>query len=273
MGEDRQDLVEQVRDRYAQVARRAAGEKTAEGCCSTACCGGEGDAAAIARDLGYSEADLASAGEGNLGLGCGNPLALAALRPGMTVLDLGSGAGFDAFLAAERVGADGRVIGVDMTGEMLELARRNAAARGATNVEFRQGRLESLPVDDGSVDVVISNCVVNLVPDKAAVFAEIKRVLRPGGTLSLSDLALLSPLPESVRGDVEAYVGCIAGAAPLGTYPALLLAAGFRDVAIPRLVSAAAMVSGLEGEAPRADVAVAARALVSGVFQATKPAA
>lgn len=270
--------VEQVRERYADVARRAAGtvteEKAEKACCGTSCCGGSADAATIARGLGYSEADLAMAGEGNLGLGCGNPLALAAIRPGMTVLDLGSGAGFDAFLAAERVGPGGRVIGVDMTEEMLALARRNAAARGATNVEFRRGRLEALPVDDASVDLVISNCVVNLVPDKAAVFREVARVLKPGGTISVSDLVLLGPLPDAIRADVEAYVGCIAGASPLGEYPALLRASGLDEVTIPRLTGAGPMVEGVGGGTlARGDVAEAARVLVSAVFHARKPAA
>ena len=242
MKNDTESTVEQVRERYAAAARRAAGETDPAAlkpaCCGPTCCGGDGDAEAIAKSIGYSDADLASAGEGNLGLGCGNPLALASIRPGMTVLDLGSGAGFDAFLAAERVGPGGRVIGVDMTDEMLALARKNAVARGATNVEFRRGRLEALPVDDGSVDLVISNCVINLVPDKAAAFAEIARVLAPGGAVSISDLVLLGPLPDSVRGDVEAYVGCVAGASPLGEYPAGLLAAGLIDVSIPRIVGA-----------------------------------
>jgi SAM-dependent methyltransferase len=271
-------VVEQVRERYAGVARRAAGSEAAaergeKSCCGPTCCGDGTDTATIARGLGYSEADLATAGEGNLGLGCGNPLALAAIRPGMTVLDLGSGAGFDAFLAAERVGPGGRVIGVDMTEEMLVLARRNAAARGAANVEFRPGRLEALPVEDASVDLVISNCVINLVPDKEAVFREVARVLKPGGTISVSDLVLLGPLPDSVKTDVEAYVGCIAGASPLGEYPARLLDAGLVEVTIPRLARAASMVEGLGGGAiPRDDVARAAAVVASAVFHARKPA-
>jgi SAM-dependent methyltransferase len=279
-------LVEQVRLRYAGAAVRAGATPAAEtvkepaaaSCCSPACCGGDVDAATLARAVGYDEQDLALAGEGNLGLGCGNPLALAAIKPGMTVLDLGSGAGFDAFLAAGRVGPSGRVIGVDMTDEMLALARRNAAARGATNVEFRKGRLEALPVEDGTVDLVISNCVVNLVPDKAAAFREIARVLAPGGTISLSDLVLLAPLPESVRSSVEAYVGCIAGASPIGEYVARLHEVGLTDVQIPKVTSAALMVEGLDGAAaagtaglPPADVAAAGRVLVSAVFHARKP--
>ena len=274
MEQNAKDLVDRVRDRYAAIALRAGGtESLKPGCCGPSCCGGEGDAAKIATELGYSEEDVARAGEGNLGLGCGNPLALAAIRPGMTVLDLGSGAGFDAFLAAERVGPAGRVIGVDMTDEMLDLARKNAAARGAVNVEFRRGRLEALPVEDASIDLVISNCVINLVPEKGLVFAEIARVLKPGGTISISDLALLGPLPDSVHTDVEAYVGCIAGAALLGEYPARLLAAGFTGVSIPRLTAAGSMVDGLETRAPGADVAAAASALASAVFQATKGSA
>ena len=278
-------LVEQVRARYAGAAVRAgatSAEQTeamaAGACCGPSCCGGDTDAASLAKAIGYDEQDLAAAGEGNLGLGCGNPLALAAIRPGMTVLDLGSGAGFDAFLAAARVGPAGRVIGVDMTDEMLALARRNAAVRGATNVEFRQGRLEALPVEDASVDLVISNCVVNLVPDKAAAFREMARVLRPGGTISVSDLVLLAPLPESVRTSVEAWVGCIAGASPIGEYAARLFAVGLVDVSIPRVTNAALMVEGLDRVAgdggccpPTADVAAAGQVLVSAVFHARKP--
>ena len=279
-------LVEQVRMRYAGAAVRAGATPTAgttpvpesASCCGPCCCGGDVDAAALARAVGYDEKDLATAGEGNRGLGCGNPLALAAIQPGMTVLDLGSGAGFDAFLAAERVGPTGRVLGVDMTEEMLALARANAAKRGATNVEFRQGRLEALPVEDGTVDLVISNCVLNLVPDKAAAFREIARVLAPGGTISVSDLVLLAPLPESVRGSVEAYVGCIAGASPIGEYVTRLFEVGLTDVQIPKVTNAALMVEGLQaapgagaGGLPPADVAAAGRALVSAVFHARKP--
>jgi len=278
-------IVEQVRLRYAGAAVRAGATPTEEtakepgaSCCAPSCCGGDIDAATLARAIGYDEKDLATAGEGNLGLGCGNPLALAAIKPGMTVLDLGSGAGFDAFLAAERVGPTGRVIGVDMTEEMLELARRNAQARGATNVEFRKGRLEALPVEDGTVDLVISNCVLNLVPDKPAAFREIARVLAPGGTISVSDLVLLAPLPASVQASVEAYVGCIAGASPLGEYVTRLFEVGLADVQIPKVTSAALMVEGLErapgigqGSLPPADVAAAGQALVSAVFHARKP--
>src|SRR5512141_1116467 len=159
-----------VRDHYAAVARGEA-----------SCCGAP--AADVARSIGYSDEELALAGDANLGLGCGNPLALTELGPGMTVVDLGSGAGFDAFLAWNRVGASGRVIGVDMTDDMLALARQNAEKRNATNVEFRKGFIEKLPVEDASVDLVISNCVINLSVDKPAVFREIARVLKPGGRI------------------------------------------------------------------------------------------
>ena len=226
------DIVDRVKERYGEAARSAAsGDKA--GCCEASCCGAE-DAGAVAVRIGYEASDVAGA-DGNLGLGCGNPLALAAIRPGMTVLDLGSGAGFDAFLAAERVGPDGRVIGVDMTPDMLALARANAAKRGAMNVEFREGRIEALPVEDASVDLVISNCVINLSTDKPAVFREIARVLRPGGRVSVSDLVLVADLPEDVKQSVLEYVGCVAGALPLGAYVGLLLDAGLGDVSIARI--------------------------------------
>jgi len=167
-----------------------------------------------------------------LGLGCGNPVALASLMKGETVLDLGSGAGFDCFLAASRVGGEGRVIGVDMTPEMVEKARENARKGDFGNVEFRLGDIEDLPVGDSSVDVVISNCVINLSPDKRRVFSEAFRVLRPGGRLMVSDVVLLKPLPKSLLDSVEAYVGCVAGAAIKDEYLEGMRAAGFRDVAI-----------------------------------------
>ncbi len=262
------DIVEQVKERYGEAARRAA----------------PGDGAAEqARALGYSDAELAQAGEGNLGLGCGNPLALARIQPGMTVLDLGSGAGFDAFLAAERVGSGGRVLGVDMTPDMLELARRNASARGAQNVEFREGRIEALPVEDASIDLVISNCVINLSTDKAAVFREVFRVLKPGGAVSVSDLVLTEALPASVQQSIEAYVGCVAGASPVGDYLSQLFQAGFTEVALPKVVQASAMVEGAccgteggccgSGTLAADDVAAASRALVSATFHAVKPLA
>ncbi len=211
-----------VRDHYAAVAR---GEASS--------CGGAVED--IAKSIGYTEQDLALAGDANLGLGCGNPLALTEIAPGMTVLDLGSGAGFDAFLAWNRVGPTGHVIGVDMTDDMLALARQNAEKRGATNVEFRKGLIEKLPVEPNSVDYVISNCVINLSPDKPAVFREIARVLKPGGRFAVSDIVLLKPLPEAVVKDVSAYVGCISGASLLTDYLGAVLGAGLTSLSIPKI--------------------------------------
>ena len=220
------ELREAVRQTYGQVA------ETSGGCCSGGC--GEPGVAVISADrLGYSADDLLAAPEGaNLGLGCGNPQAIAGLKPGETVLDLGSGAGFDCFLAARAVGAEGRVIGVDMTPEMLAKARANARRGGYANVEFRLGEIEHLPVADASVDVIISNCVINLSPDKPQVFREALRVLRPGGRLAISDVVATAELPEAVRSDLALYTGCMAGASEVGALAAMLAEAGFVDVRI-----------------------------------------
>lgn len=213
----------QVRTAYGKVAQGA-------GACSVGCCGTEG-AGSLA--LGYTPEDLASAPEGaDLGLGCGNPQALADLQPGETVLDLGSGAGFDCFLAARRVGRTGHVIGVDMTPEMVVKARDNARRVRAGNVEFRLGEIEHLPVPDASVDAIISNCVINLSPDKAAVFREALRVLKPGGRLAISDVVATRPIPPELAANVEALTGCVAGAAQVGDMRALLAGAGFDNVNI-----------------------------------------
>ncbi len=217
-----------VRDAYARVA----GGKGS--CCgpSSPCCSGS-TPEAIGGRIGYSKEDLRSAPEGaNLGLGCGNPLAHASLKEGETVLDLGAGAGFDCFLAARRVGKRGRVIGVDMTREMVEKARENARKWGAENVEFRLGEIEKLPVEDGAVDVVISNCVINLSPDKPRVFREAFRVLKPGGRLMVSDIVLTRELPEEIRNDVAAYVGCISGAVLQDEYLGAIKAAGFGGIEV-----------------------------------------
>jgi SAM-dependent methyltransferase len=168
----------------------------------------------------------------DLGLGCGAPIGLLELKPGETVLDLGSGAGIDAFLAAKEVGPSGRVVGVDMTPQMLDRARRNATTMGHENVEFREGRLEALPVESATVDAVTSNCVINLVPDKAAVFAEVARVLKPGGRMVVADIVLDAPLPEAVVNDLAAWIGCIAGALRRDEYVALVEAAGLMSVEI-----------------------------------------
>lgn len=183
--------------------------------------------------MGYSEAELAAIPEGaNLGLGCGNPQAIAAMKPGEVVLDLGSGAGFDCFLAARQVGATGRVIGVDMTHEMLAKARENAEKIGAANVEFRLGELEHLPVADNTADVAISNCVINLVPDKAQVFRETFRVLKPGGRIAISDVVNTAPLPTDLQADTALMCGCVCGAAPVDRVQAWLRDAGFTDISI-----------------------------------------
>jgi SAM-dependent methyltransferase len=212
-----------VREGYSLVAE--------QGCGCGCSCGA--DAGEIGARIGYTSEEMGSVPEGsNLGLGCGNPVALAGLAPGETVLDLGSGAGFDAFIAARAVGASGHVIGVDMTPEMLARARENARAGGYANVEFRLGEIEHLPVADGSVDVAISNCVINLSPEKGQVFREAFRVLKPGARLLVSDIVMVGELPERVRQSVAAYVGCIAGAVSLERYLALIRSAGFAGVEV-----------------------------------------
>lgn len=222
------DVREVVRERYGKIA---AAVPSGAGCCRDAC--GSGRAGEASRAMGYSSAELASVPEGaNLGLGCGNPQAIAALEEGETVLDLGSGAGFDCFLAARQVGETGHVIGVDMTPEMITRARRNAERAGATNVEFRLGEIEHLPVADASVDVILSNCVVNLSPDKRAVYGEAFRVLKPGGRLAIFDIVATAELPAELRSDLEAYTACIAGAADIHTLERLLADIGFQDVRI-----------------------------------------
>jgi len=221
-----EDIRKFVRDRYAGIAKQGGS------CCGpSACCGASETAEEAGGRIGYTEEELKSApGGSNLGLGCGNPTALASLREGETVLDLGSGAGFDCFLAAGRVGPGGRVIGVDMTPEMVQKARGNARKGSHDNVEFRLGEIEHLPAANDSVDVVISNCVINLSPAKDKVFAEAFRVLKPGGRAMISDIVLSGDLPESVAGSLAAYAGCIAGAIRKEEYLRLMEAAGFRDV-------------------------------------------
>ncbi len=217
-----------VREGYGRIAQQSGS------CCAsqTTCCGA-GVAETVSRSIGYSEEELGSVPEGaNLGLGCGNPVALASLRKGETVLDLGAGAGFDCFLAADRVGKKGRVIGVDMTPEMVEKSRENARKGGYKNVEFRLGEIENLPVADNSVDVIISNCVINLSPDKKRVFHEAFRVLKPGGRLMVSDIVLLKELPDFIRNSVQAYVGCLSGAIMKDAYLKTMRAAGFREVKV-----------------------------------------
>ena len=219
-----------VREGYGKIAREGSS------CCNQnkACgCNSKQSPSDISKSIGYSEEDVNSVPDGaNLGLGCGNPLALASLKEGETVLDLGSGAGFDCFLAANKVGKRGRVIGVDMTPDMLEKARENARKNNYSNVEFRLGEIESLPVADNTVDVIISNCVINLSVDKDRVFQEAYRVLKPGGRLMVSDIVLEKELPDFVRDSIRAYIGCIAGAMLENDYLGAIEAAGFQDVRV-----------------------------------------
>lgn len=218
-----------VRSHYEKVAK-AGSSCCAISCCSTAKLSSADDIAAM---LGYSAEEITAEPAGvNMGLGCGNPKAIASLKPGETVLDLGSGAGFDCFLAARAVGENGRVIGVDMTPEMVSKARQKAAEAGFANIEFRLGEIEHLPVLDSSVDVVISNCVINLSPEKQKVFDEVFRVLRPGGRLAVSDIVALSELPEDIRHDLAMYVGCIAGASLITEVEDMLKKAGFTEIKI-----------------------------------------
>ncbi len=218
-----------VRDRYARAAKQATS------CCQpdTICCGGGKNTEIISKSIGYTDQDLKAVPEGaNLGLGCGNPLALASLREGETVLDLGSGAGFDCFLAARQVGKSGKVIGVDMTPEMLDKARGNAEKGDFMNVEFRLGEIENLPVADNQADIVISNCVINLSPAKERVFQEAFRILKPGGRLMVSDIVLLQELPQEIRNSVAAYTACVAGAETKEGYLGAIRKAGFQKIQI-----------------------------------------
>jgi len=238
-------IKEIVKDKYGKIAAGSA-----SGCgCGSGCRPVPDDAVNdTSKGLGYSDEDLAAVPEGaNLGLGCGNPLAFSALKEGDVVLDLGSGAGFDSFLAARKVGKTGKVIGVDMTPEMIAKATANAKAGGYNNVEFLLGDIEALPLPDNSVDVAISNCVINLVPDKEKVFGELYRALRPGGRFMVSDLVLLKELPERVRTSVEAYVGCVAGAILKDQYLAVIRGAGFEDVRIVDESHAAVQVEDQQG--------------------------
>jgi len=225
-----------VRESYAEIARNQSSCCAPENsCCVTesSCCGGVDPTQDISKRIGYTDEEIVSVPEGaNLGLGCGNPIALASLREGETVLDLGSGAGFDCFLAANKIGESGKVIGVDMTPEMIDKARENAQKGDYGNVEFRLGEIENIPAADSSVDIVISNCVINLSPDKKRVFQEAFRVLQPDGRLMVSDIVLLQELPDFIRNSPEAYVGCISGAIMKDEYLGAIREAGFQDVKI-----------------------------------------
>jgi ubiquinone/menaquinone biosynthesis C-methylase UbiE len=220
------EIRDSVREAYTSVAR-----KDEDACCAGAgCCSISGTAPEV---LGYSASDLAAVPEGaELGLGCGNPVALASISPGEVIIDLGSGAGFDCFLAARRAGPGGRVIGVDMTPDMISKSRKNAASGGFTNVEFRLGEIENIPAANDTADLILSNCVINLSPAKARVFAEAFRVLKPGGRLAVSDIVATREIPEAVRNDIAAYAGCVAGASSIVEIESILKAAGFQQIRI-----------------------------------------
>lgn len=250
---------EQVREKVrARYGATASGESS----CGNDCC-----ASTSSETLGYSKEDAAAAPEAaDLGLGCGNPLAIASLKEGQTVLDLGSGAGFDCFLAARAVGESGRVIGVDMTSEMLAKAKENARKNGFKNVEFRLGEIEALPVADNTVDVIISNCVINLSPEKPRVFRESFRVLKPGGRLAVADIVATAPLPKDVAEDWSAYTGCMAGASQIADLETMLREAGFTKIAIaPKDTSRSFIREWLPGKKVE-------DYLVSATIEATKPA-
>jgi len=226
------DIRQHVRTRYKQIAIEGNSNK---GCCSTgaptnACCGTSDE---VSAKLGYSEQELSAVPQGsNLGLGCGNPQAIASIMPGEVVLDLGSGAGFDCFLASEQTGENGMVFGVDMTPEMVSRARGNALKGGYSNVEFRLGEIEHLPIPDHSIDVIISNCVINLSPDKQQVFNEAYRALKPGGRLAVSDIVTTAELPEAIKGDLDSLASCISGASSVDEVKGMLQTSGFIDIIV-----------------------------------------
>lgn len=226
------DIKKSVRESYGKIAKQESSCCGPESSCGPmTSCGGTGVATEVSKGLGYTDEDINKVPDGaNLGLGCGNPIALASLKEGETVLDLGSGAGFDCFLAANKVGEKGKVIGVDMTPEMIEKARGNAKKDNYSNVEFRLGEIDNLPVADNTIDIVISNCVINLAPKKSRVFEEAYRVLKPGGRIMISDIVLLKQLPENILNSIEAYVGCISGAIKMEDYLKAMEDAGFKKV-------------------------------------------
>jgi len=262
---DHDEIRGAVRKNYGKIAAATAGGC---GCSSSACCSAPAGATAvdISLQLGYSHAELSGVPEGaNMGLGCGNPQAIAALAPGETVLDLGSGGGFDCFLAARAIGETGQVIGVDMTPEMISKSRENARKAGFANVDFRLGELENLPVADGIVDVIISNCVINLSPEKQRVFREAFRVLKPGGRLAVSDVVRTAEMPDIVKNDLAMHTGCIAGASSVPELEAMLRSAGFADIRIgPKNESR----TFIRDWAPGTDIE---NYIVSAVIEAIKP--
>jgi arsenite methyltransferase len=277
MAKKDEEIKRSVRERYGQIAKSGCKPQPRAQSCGCGC----GSASDISTIIGYAPRELMEIPAGaDLGLGCGNPTALASLKKGETVLDLGSGAGIDCFLAARKVGKSGKVIGVDMTHEMLEKARRNAEKGKYSNVEFRLGEIENLPVADNQVDVIISNCVINLVPDKKRVFEEALRVLRPGGRMMVSDIVLLKKLPESVKKSVAAYTACVSGALMKGDYISKIKAAGFENVKIIEeskypldLVEDDSLACDCVGElnVPKADLKRTADSIASIKVSAVKP--
>ncbi len=258
------EIRQAVRQQYGRVA-----ESGGAGCgCGPTCCGTPtASADTLSQGLGYTADDVGSVPQGaNMGLGCGNPQAIAALKTGEVVLDLGSGGGFDCFLAARQVGDTGRVIGVDMTPEMISKARAHAEKGGYRNAEFRLGEIENLPAADGAVDVIISNCVINLSPDKARVFREAHRVLKPGGRLAISDVVAFALLPEAVRKDMTLYTGCMAGASLVSEVEAMLQECGFTEI---RVAPKDESKSFIGDWAPGTDIA---EYVVSATIEAIKPA-
>ncbi|SFJ32771.1 Ubiquinone/menaquinone biosynthesis C-methylase UbiE [Paenibacillus sp. UNC496MF] len=265
MSQVQNDQVRQhVRNRYKEIAIQ---DSNGSSCCSpssagTSCCGSVDD---VSAKLGYSSEELAAAPQGaNLGLGCGNPQAIASIAPGETVLDLGSGAGFDCFLASKQTGETGRVYGVDMTPEMVSRARGNAVKNGYTNVEFRLGEIEHLPISDSSIDVIMSNCVINLSPDKQQVFNEAYRVLKEGGRLAISDIVTTAELPAEVKENLDALASCISGASTAEEVKAMLHASGFIDIVVEPKDDSRAFIKDWVPGANMADY------IQSAVIQATK---
>ena len=254
------------KDEVRQAVRQLYSRSAEAGCCGTTCC--SGSSPELSQQMGYSQEEMQAVPEGaNLGLGCGNPQAIAALQPGEVVLDLGSGAGFDCFLAARQVGESGRIIGVDMTPEMLAKARTNAITGGYRNVEFRLGEIEHLPVADNSIDVILSNCVINLSPDKQQVFAEAFRVLKPGGRLAISDVVATAELPEHIRHDLALYAGCIAGASSIDALASMLQAIGFAHIQISPKDESKSLISQWDNDASLAEY------IMSATIVAVKPTA
>ena len=225
----KKDIKKVIKKEYGEIIKQKSS------CCSlpSSCCGNINSADDISKRVGYTDNDISAVPEGaNLGLGCGNPIALASLKEGEVVLDLGSGAGFDCFIAANKVGNNGKVIGIDMTPEMIEKARENAKKGDYKNVEFRLGEIDSLPVANKLIDIVISNCVINLVPDKKRVFKETFRVLKPGGRLMVSDIVLLKKLQCEIINSIEAYIGCVSGAIMKDEYIKAIEESGFEELRI-----------------------------------------